>query len=121
MIKYLYNTIWINNTEGGIKMTKKEEVQIVKSLWDMGLIGLGFVVMTKEKIDSAIKELIKRGEVDAKTGKEMAQDLLKKSDKEREAIEKKIKSEAKNIVDKMDIVTKSDLRRLEQKIDRLSK
>ena len=83
------------------------------------LASVGFGVMTKEKIEEIGKEMIKKGEVSEKEGKEFIDSLLKKSEEAQKEIETKVYRMIQDSLKKMNLATKEDITRLNKKITRL--
>jgi len=87
----------------------------------IGLLGLGIAALTKEKAEEIIEELVEKGELSEAEGSALAKDLLKKSETQRSALEKKIEAEVKKAAGKLNLATKDDIKRLEKKIDAVKK
>jgi len=83
------------------------------------LASVGFGVMTKEKIEELGKEMIKKGEVSEKEGKEFIDGLVKKSEEAQKEIETKIYKMIQDSLKKMNLATKEDITRLNKKIARI--
>lgn len=60
--------------------------------------GLGLAVYSKEKIESIVDEMVNRGELAQKDARQVAEDLVKKGEEEREEIRKFIRSEVAAIL-----------------------
>ncbi|MCK5025739.1 MAG: phasin family protein [Nanoarchaeota archaeon] len=85
------------------------------------MLGLGITSMTKEAIEKTVKELEKKGEINAKEGKKMVGDLLKKSKKQNEEIKKTIEEQVQKALKSLPIATKKDIDALSAKIDKISR
>lgn len=85
----------------------------------LGLVGIGLAMLTKEKTEKLIDDLVKKGELSRKEGDAMVKDLVKKSEAQREELENRIDAEVKKTLDKAGVATKKDIARLEKKIDNL--
>jgi polyhydroxyalkanoate synthesis regulator phasin len=70
------------------------------------LTGVGLAAMTKDKVEELAKELSEKGKLSEKEGKDLVDDLLKKSEQSRKDL---------------DMVTKKDIARLEKKIKNIEK
>ncbi len=81
------------------------------------MAGLGAISLTREKAEQIVKELVERGEIAKEEQPEVVKKILKKSKARREEIEKLIR----NVLDKMNIPTKSDIKSLNDRIERLEK
>ncbi|MCK5177379.1 MAG: hypothetical protein KAQ92_06640, partial [Candidatus Aenigmarchaeota archaeon] len=85
------------------------------------LLGLGIGATTKEKIEKLIEELEKKGELSAKEGEKITQEFIKKSKKQSEDIKKMVDTELSATIKKMPFATKTDIKALERKIEKISK
>lgn len=81
------------------------------------LAGIGLTSMTLEKADAFVKELVEKGRLTVEEGKELQSELKRKGE-----------DEAKELLDQLDIktktvqyATKEDVSRLEDKLDALLK
>lgn len=95
--------------------------QMAKGVKKMGMVGLGFALMTKDQIMSYMRELKQRAKMDAKEAKKLADDMVKKSKEEKKRLEKMMKENMKEYMDKIGVATKSDLKKLEKEIKQLKK
>jgi polyhydroxyalkanoate synthesis regulator phasin len=87
----------------------------------IGLLGLGLAVITKEKADELAAELVEKGEMNSEDSQAFVSDLVKKSEKQKTELEKKINIEIKKAVAKFDLATKEDIKKLEKRIVALEK
>ncbi|HBF42298.1 MAG TPA: polyhydroxyalkanoate synthesis regulator [Desulfobacteraceae bacterium] len=85
------------------------------------LTGIGLAALTKEKVEELTKELIKKGEISEKEGKEFLDDLLQKSEQARKDLETKVEDTVHRVLKKIDLATKKDIEKLEEKIKYLEK
>ncbi|MDY6970493.1 MAG: phasin family protein [Spirochaetota bacterium] len=90
---------------------------IKKSLF----MGLGAVMVTYEKAEQLVDELIKRGELAIDDRSDAIKDLVKKAEEQEKILSDKINTEVSKVIDKIGITTKKELERLEEKIDELKK
>ena len=90
-------------------------------LKDLVNLGLGAVVMTKEKTEEVVNELVKKGEVSQDEGKELINELIEKGEKGKKEIEGQIEKIVKGIVEKLDISTKKEIEELKSEIEELKK
>lgn len=81
------------------------------------MLGIGIGATTKKKIEELIKELEKKGEINAKEGKKITNDFLKKTKQQTEEIKKIIIFELNRKTKTMPFATKIELKNLEKKID----
>jgi len=85
------------------------------------LMGLGAVMITKEKIEELVDELIKKGELTEDQRSKAIQDLLEKSKEQEKEFIDKVNAQVKKAVEKLGVPTREDIERLEKKIDELQK
>ncbi len=84
------------------------------------LAGVGLAAMTKDKVEELAEELTEKGELSEKEGKALLDDLLKRSKRAKEDLDKKMEDVVTKVLKKMDVATQKDLRRLEKKIKHIS-
>jgi polyhydroxyalkanoate synthesis regulator phasin len=89
-------------------------------------LGWGAVALTKEaaeklvdEADKLVDELVKKGEVSREEARELVNDLLERGKKKREEKAAAFRQEVAHILSEMNLPSKDDLLRLEEKIDRL--
>ena len=85
------------------------------------LTGIGLAALTKEKIEEVVKEVVEKGKLSEKDGKEFIDELLKKSEGAREKVEGQIEKAVQATLKKMNLVTRDDLSKLEKQIKQLKK
>jgi len=85
------------------------------------LTGVGLASMTKDKVEELAKELAEKGKLSEKEGRELFDELLKKSEQARKDLETKVEDVVKKMLGKIDVATKKDIAELEKKIKRLGK
>ena len=93
-------------------------MSVLKSLLNL---GLGALVMTKEKAEQVVSELVKKGEVGQEEGKELTNELIEKGEKSKKEIEAQIEKMVKSVVEKLDISTKKEIEELKSEIEELKK
>lgn len=84
-------------------------------------LGLGLASLTKEKIEEVAKELIKKGQLSEKEGKDFIDDLTKRSKEAGKEIKGKIEKGASDALKKMNLASRDDLEELEKRIKKLEK
>ena len=78
--------------------------------------GLGVAYMTKEKLEELSKELIEKGKLSEKEGREFADELKKKSDEAKKGVQEQVEKMVNSTLKKMNAATMDDLNELEQKL-----
>jgi len=87
-----------------------------ETLRKLGLIGIGVLAITEEKIKQTVDELIEKGEMNREEGKSLVQELLTEKKKQMQELGDRISEDVQNAVDRSKIATKDDVARLEEKI-----
>lgn len=85
------------------------------------LVGVGLAAVTREKIEEIVGELVKKGELSEKEGKEMVDELVEKSKGVKKDLEKKVEKIVADTLKKLNIPTRDELVELKKKIDKLEK
>jgi len=85
------------------------------------LIGAGLASMTTEKIEEAVKEIVKKGEISEKDGRELVKDLLERSKKAKKDLGERIEKMVNDALQKLKIPTRKELEELKARIERLEK
>ncbi|MEJ2703728.1 MAG: phasin family protein [Sedimentisphaerales bacterium] len=91
-----------------------------ETLDKMMLAGLGAISMTRERAEKIFDEYVSRGKVekDSRTG--FVKAMMDAADKNREELEKLVAKQVREAVEHLNLPTRDDLQRLEEKIDKLS-
>jgi polyhydroxyalkanoate synthesis regulator phasin len=85
------------------------------------LAGLGALSMSKEKAEEIFDEYVQKGKTEQANKKGFIKEMMNSADKTREELEKMISKQVHQAVDKLDVATKKDIKRLETKLDELLK
>jgi len=85
------------------------------------LTGIGLTLMTKDKVEELGKELVERGEMSEKEGKEFIDELVKKSEKARKDLDAKIERLVQDALEKTNVATKRDIEKLVTRIEQLER
>jgi len=81
--------------------------------------GIDYAFMTTEKITKAAKELAKEHNLTKEEGKKLLDYLQKKSEETRKTLENSIQDFVKSSLQKMDIPSRKDMKKLEDRIKKL--
>jgi len=92
---------------------------MLDSIHKMFLAGVGLAAMTKDKIDEHIKELVEKGRLTEKEGREIAEDMLKKSKQAKEDLEKQVEKLVQQTLDTLNVASKEDIEKLTARIEKL--
>ena len=88
-----------------------------KTIW----LGAGLAVMTTEKIEEAVAEIVKKGQLSEKEGKELVADLLEKSKEAKKKLSEKVEKIITLTLQKMNIPSRKEMEELRARLDRLEK
>lgn len=83
------------------------------------LLGVGLAVTTTEKMKEIVDELVKKGELSEQEAKEVFQELVDKSRQARKDWEAKIENTVRNIMDKADIPSRTEIEELKARLTKL--
>jgi len=92
---------------------------MLDAIHKMFLDGVGLAAMTKHKIDEHVKELVEKGKLTEKEGRELAEDVLKKSKQAKKDIEKQVEKQVQQTLQTLQIASKEDVEKLEARIEKL--
>ncbi|HKJ65789.1 MAG TPA: hypothetical protein VJ969_10320 [Desulfopila sp.] len=80
------------------------------------LAGLGLVVVSKDKIEESIREMIEKGNISEQEGRKLVQEMIGNAEKAKGDFEKMVDRYIDKALSRMDIVKKSDLQELQDSI-----
>ena len=82
--------------------------------------SIGAVALTQEEVEKFVNKLIERGEIADKDGRKLIKDIMNKRHKKRGEVQSDARSQVdsrmKDILDRMNIPSKSDIDSLNEKI-----
>jgi polyhydroxyalkanoate synthesis regulator phasin len=109
-------------TEEGARLQGpgKEEFML-NLLKRAALISVGLMALTKEKIEDVVKDLVKKGEVSEKEGKELIADLLEKSKQARKEWGEKVEGMVAETLQRLKIPSRKEVDELKERIAKLEK
>lgn len=88
---------------------------------DLFYAGIGLATLTKEKAEETIKELVKRGEMSTDEGKDALQTMMIRMQEEKERFNQKVQEQVESIITSMNLVRKSDLDEVIQRLEEIEK
>lgn len=83
--------------------------------------GLGLAVTSKEQAEKFVNELVKKGELSQEESKDMINQLIQRGEEEKKEIKRIMREQLKQMMDELNLATKDDINRLEQRIQNLEK
>ncbi len=84
-------------------------------------IGAGLASLTAEKIEEAVKEIVNKGDLTEKQGKELLRELKEKSAKARKELGERIDKMINDTLQKLNIPTRKEVEELKARIEQLEK
>ena len=95
---------------------------MANEMWKRYLdVGMTFTEMTRKRAEEFVRDLVKAGEVQQERAQKAVDDLVDRSRRNTEELVALVRQEIKSQVSTLGIATKDDIKRLEGRIDRLSK
>ncbi|WP_058308988.1 phasin family protein [Gracilibacillus massiliensis] len=82
-------------------------------------LGLGLATLSKEQAEKVIDELMKKGELSREESDGIFQDWERKGEESKNYIDDMMKERVNKLLEELEVVTKRDLRALEQRITQL--
>jgi polyhydroxyalkanoate synthesis regulator phasin len=84
-------------------------------------LGFGLAVTSKEQLEKTVDELVKKGEMTRTESQEFLKELLKKGENTRDEVEVMINKKVDQVLERLELVKKSEVEKLEQRISELEK
>jgi poly(hydroxyalkanoate) granule-associated protein len=110
-----------NTVEVGDEQLEVEEASILESFRRVLLASIGAVALTIDEIGDLVDKLVERGEIAEQEGKKLVSEIKEKRKKTTDQAEDTASTRMREMMDRMDIPTKSDIDALSAKIATLSK
>ena len=85
------------------------------------LLGLGAAELTREKVETLVDELIRRGELAQKERKVAVEELLEGARRAQDELFKRVRGVVERTVTELGLPTKADLTKLEERLAALEK
>lgn len=102
-------------------MGEEESSRFVEATRKVLLAGIGAVALAQEEIESFVNKLVERGEIAEKDGKKLVRDVMERRKKETQKAEDQLEKRMEDLLDRMNVPTKSDIEALSAKITALTK
>ena len=84
-------------------------------------LGLGAVTVTREKVENLVDELIEKGQLKREQKATTVQDIMKKVEKEEQAVINRIKTAVEKAIKELGLPTKQDIEDLKKKLEKIEK
>lgn len=85
------------------------------------LASIGAVAVAQEELETFVNRLVERGEIAEQDGRKLVRDLMERRKKEAKKAEDELDKRMEEILDRMNVPTKSDIEALSAKITALTK
>jgi poly(hydroxyalkanoate) granule-associated protein len=92
-----------------------------ETLDKMMLAGLGAISMTREKAEKIFDDYVSRGKVEKESKTGFVKDIMDAAEKNRKDLENLVSKQVREAMEHLNLPTREDFERLEQKIDKHSK
>ena len=92
-----------------------------ETLDKMMLAGLGAISMTREKAEKIFDDYVSRGKVEKESKTGFVKDIMDVAEKNRKDLENLISKQLRETMEHLNLPSREDFERLEQKIDKLLK
>jgi poly(hydroxyalkanoate) granule-associated protein len=100
---------------------EKERNPLLEMSRKVLLAGMGAVALAQEEVEEFVSKLVERGEIAEKDGKKLVRDVMEKRKKEAKKAEDEMEKRVEELLDRMNVPTKSDIEALSAKITELTK
>jgi len=85
------------------------------------LAGIGAAVLTKERIEGIVRELIKQGEISKEEGIKLVKEVLQKGEEIQKTLEAKIEVGINKAMERLNVPTRKEIQELRKKLEKLIK
>ena len=85
----------------------------------MLLAGLGALSMTRERAEKIFEEYVSRGQAEKDSRSGFVKELMDTAEKTRKDLEEMISDRVREAVSKLDLASREDIKRMENKLDEL--
>lgn len=79
--------------------------------------GIGALSMTREKAEKLFDEYVERGKTEKTNKPKFVQDMMDQAEKSRKDLEDLIDKQVHKTIERMNLATKDDIKRIEDKLD----
>ena len=81
--------------------------------------GLGLAVTSKEQAEKLVGEWVQIGELSKEESKDMVRQMIERGEEEKNRLKGIVREQLQQMLHELDLATKEDIRRLEQRIQNL--
>lgn len=105
-----------------IQTNGKEEANLfLEALHKVLLASIGAVALAQEEIEDFVNKLVERGEVAEKDGRKLVREVMDRRKKDAEKAEDQLTKRIEDILNRMNVPTKTDIDSLGEKVATLTK
>ena len=90
-----------------------------ETLDKMMLAGLGALSMTRERAEKVFDEYVSKGQTARESRSGFVKEVMDGAERTRSELEKLVSSQVQQTVDSLQLASKADVQRLEEKLDQL--
>ncbi len=83
------------------------------------LAGAGLAIMTTEKVQEIMNELVKKGEMTEKEAREAVSEFVEKSKQAKKDLEDKMEQMATGLLNRMNVPTRKEIEEIKERLTRL--
>ncbi|HYA14988.1 MAG TPA: phasin family protein [Syntrophales bacterium] len=87
----------------------------------MTLAGAGLAIITTEKIQEMMDDLVKKGEMTEKEAREAVNEFVEKSKQAKKDLEDKVEQMITGLLNRMNIPTRKEIEEIKERLSRLEK
>ena len=106
------------------EITDEEEMErsrLLEASRKLMLASVGAVALAQDELESLAKRLVERGQIAEQDGRRVVRDIMERRRREAEKAEDKMDQRVEDLLQRMNVPTKSDIETLTAKIETLSK
>jgi poly(hydroxyalkanoate) granule-associated protein len=100
---------------------EKERNPLFESSRRVLLAGIGAFALAQDEIEDFVDKLVERGEIAEKDGKKLVREVMEKRKKTTKGAEGEMNKRVQDVLDHLNVPTKSDIKSLGDKIVALTK
>ena len=82
-------------------------------------LGFGALLVSKDKIEDVVNELVNKGELGQKEGKNLVNELIEKGEASVNEVEGKIEKIVKSVTEKLDLPSRKELNEIKSEIEQI--
>ena len=82
-------------------------------------LGFGALLVSKDKIEDVVNELVKKGDLGQEEGKNLVNELIEKGEASVNEVEVKIEKIVKSVTEKLDLPTRMELNEIKSEIEQI--